>query len=115
MATSANHGGPTCSFCGKRESQVTRLVGGATARICDGCIGICNNILEATPAEFAGWEAMSDEQLLGSLKPAAAAVESSRNHLQRQVGALRKRGASWTVIGEALGISRQTAWERFSR
>ena len=115
MGLGAKQAGLTCSFCGKKESQVTRLVGGPTARICDGCIATCNNILEATPAQFAGWDAMSDEQLLGSLKPAAAAVDASRKLLQGQVGALRKRGASWNAVGEALGISRQAAWERFSR
>ena len=115
MGVSTKHAGLTCSFCGKRESQVTRLVGGPTARICDGCIAICNNIVEATPLQFAGWDAMSNDQLLGSLKPAATAVEASRRLLKTQVGALRKRGASWHVIGDALGISRQAAWERFAR
>jgi predicted transcriptional regulator len=27
---------------------------------------------------------------------------------------LRERGISWTRIGEALGVSKQAAWERFS-
>ena len=115
MGLSAKQAALTCSFCGKKETQVTRLVGGPTARICDGCISICNNVLEATPAQFAGWDAMSDEKLLGSLRPAAAAMDVSRRLLNGQVGALRKRGASWRAIGEALGISRQAAWERFSR
>ena len=30
------------------------------------------------------------------------------------VGVLRARGISWTRIGEALGVSKQAAWERFS-
>jgi hypothetical protein len=30
------------------------------------------------------------------------------------VGILRARGISWTRIGEALGVSKQSAWERFS-
>jgi ATP-dependent Clp protease ATP-binding subunit ClpX len=34
--------------------------------------------------------------------------------LQAQVDTLRKREVSWAEIGEALGISRQAAWERFS-
>ncbi len=115
MGVSTKQAGLTCSFCGKRESQVARLVGGPTARICDGCIAICNNIVEATPEQFAGWDTMSNEQLLGSLRPAATAVEASRRHLKSQVGALRRRGASWRAIGGALGISRQAAWERFAR
>ena len=30
------------------------------------------------------------------------------------VDVLRGRGISWTRIGEALGVSKQAAWERFS-
>ncbi len=105
---------PSCSFCGKKESPGTRLVGGPTARICDACIGVCNNIFDATPSHFAGWDAMSDAQLLGSLKSAVTAVEATRTVLQAQIDALKKRGVSWNAIGGALGISRQAAWERFS-
>jgi hypothetical protein len=39
-------------------------------------LGVCNEILEAMPAALAGWEAMTDEQLLESLKPSAATVET---------------------------------------
>jgi biotin operon repressor len=34
--------------------------------------------------------------------------------LQTVVEELRGREVSWARIGEALGISRQSAWERFS-
>jgi hypothetical protein len=34
--------------------------------------------------------------------------------LHDQVGMLRARGVSWTRVGEALGVSKQAAWERFS-
>lgn len=35
-----------CAFCGKEQSQVVELVSGPTGVfICDGCIGICNEIL----------------------------------------------------------------------
>jgi biotin operon repressor len=57
---------------------------------------------------------MTDEQLLGSLRPCLDAVEATRMVLQVQVDALRKRNISWAAIGESLGISRQAAWERFS-
>jgi predicted transcriptional regulator len=30
------------------------------------------------------------------------------------VATLRERGISWTRVGEALGVSKQAAWERFS-
>jgi hypothetical protein len=103
-----------CSFCKRADSEVQKLIGGPGVTICDACIATCNAILEAPPAPFAGWEAMSNEQLLQSLKPAEAAVDGMRNMLQAQVENLRKRGVSWSEIGGALGISRQAAWERFS-
>ena len=103
-----------CSFCGKPDSEVGRLIAGPKVYICDVCVGTCNRILEATPASFAGWDAMSDAQLLDALRPAHATVEATRQVLQAQIETLRKRGLSWAAIGAALGISRQAAWERFS-
>lgn len=103
-----------CSFCGKPADQVGRLIAGPRVHICDSCVGVCNRILEATPSAFAGWEAMSDAQLLAALRPAEATVEATREVLQQQVDVLRGRGVSWEAIGRALGMSRQAAWERFS-
>jgi len=104
----------SCSFCGKKASEVSKLLGGPKVHICDSCIVVCNKILEATPPTFAGWDAMTDDQLLNSLVPAVATVEATRTVLQTQIGTLRKRGVSWNAIGVALGMSRQAAWERFS-
>lgn len=103
-----------CSFCGKDAGQVGKLIAGPKVYICDACVGVCNKILDATPAAFAGWDAMTDAQLLGSLRPSSATVDAVRAVLQAQVEALRQRGVSWADIGSALGMSRQAAWERFS-
>jgi hypothetical protein len=103
-----------CSFCGKPESKVQKLIAGPKVHICDACVGICNKILDATPSEFAGWESLTDTQLLESLAPSEAAVTAVREVLQTQVEVLRKRGVTWSAIGNGLGISRQAAWERFS-
>ena len=35
-----------CSFCGRRESRVERLIAGPGVYICDECIELCNEILE---------------------------------------------------------------------
>jgi hypothetical protein len=99
-----------CSFCWKTDREVSKLLAGPRVFICDECVAICNGILEATPKKFAGWERMSDAELLSTLKPAAAIVDGSRNVLQAHVNALRQRGTSWEAIGSALGISRQAAW-----
>jgi len=42
------------------------------------------------------------------------ATEANRQFLQGLVDTLRKREVSWAVIAEQLGVSRQSAWERFS-
>ena len=34
-----------CSFCGKGHDEVKKLIAGTSARICDECIGICNEII----------------------------------------------------------------------
>ena len=96
-----------CSFCGKSDKEVIRLIGGPGVYICDACVGICNKVLEATPVAFVGWQAMPDDQLLGALKIAEATVDVTRAVLQAQIEELRRREISWDAIGNALGISRQ--------
>jgi hypothetical protein len=48
------------------------------------------------------------------LERAAQLVDEARNVLERAVVYEREQGASWQTIGAALGISRQTAHERFA-
>ena len=36
----------TCSFCGKREGQVRRLIAGRGVYICDECINFCKDMLD---------------------------------------------------------------------
>jgi ATP-dependent Clp protease ATP-binding subunit ClpX len=35
-----------CSFCGKSEQEVAKLIAGARGTICDACVRRCNEILE---------------------------------------------------------------------
>ena len=37
---------PNCSFCGKAQMEVDKLIAGTNAYICDECILLCNNILK---------------------------------------------------------------------
>mgnify|MGYP001387465918 CR=1 FL=1 len=34
-----------CSFCGKNQKEVRKLIAGPTVYICDECIGLCNDII----------------------------------------------------------------------
>ena len=40
-----------CSFCGKSEHQVNRLIEGPGVYICDECIEFCNSLLDPQPIE----------------------------------------------------------------
>ncbi|HEY3506796.1 MAG TPA: ClpX C4-type zinc finger protein, partial [Actinocatenispora sp.] len=40
------HRTPTCSFCGKSQHHVDRLIAGpADVYICDGCVGLCTELV----------------------------------------------------------------------
>lgn len=113
-----------CSFCGKASTEVTKMIAGPGVHICTECVDLCNAILEqesttppaTTPQQprIAAWESMSDEQILDHI-PRIAAVEAQvEQNLREWVGQLRHRDVTWERIGTALGITRQSAWERFS-
>lgn len=60
---------------------------------------------------------MSRSDILEELRAADVQLqEFTRDHdeyVRAIVSALRHAGATWEEIGEALGISKQAAWERF--
>ena len=45
-----------CSFCGKSEKQVKKLIAGPDVYICDECIELCNEIIEEEMTEGASRE-----------------------------------------------------------
>jgi ClpX C4-type zinc finger len=110
-----------CSFCGKSQHDVKKLIAGPAVFICDACVGLCNTIIAETPdpapsapTKLAWPENVPSENLLGLLKAQEKTYEEVAIRLQKSVDILRKREVSWQQIGEAMGISRQAAWERFS-
>ena len=132
-----------CSFCGKSQHNVDKLIAGPSVYICNECVDLCNDIIEAedgktppgdanpasVPREATGSElkqlppppptigdirSMSTERLLRWLRFQEGLLEQSRTGLQEAVDTLRSRDVSWAAIGEALGVSRQAAWDRFS-
>ncbi len=43
--------GPHCSFCGRTEDLVEKLIAGPDAFICDRCVHLCANVLEKKPKQ----------------------------------------------------------------
>ena len=108
-----------CSFCGKSQYEVVRLIAGPSVFICDECVGLCNTIISqpggSAPApKFLDVKAMPTDTLLGFLKNQGAIHGNVQKRLEEAVDTLRQRDVSWAIIGEMLGVSRQAAWERFS-
>jgi hypothetical protein len=107
-----------CSFCLKPNTEVRRLVAGPGVFICDGCVGLCAQLIDGpsspTP-HLAAWDhAISVDEVLANLPRIAAAGAQVEQHLAGWVHKARALGATWARIGEALGMTRQSAWERFS-
>src|SRR5271168_3756368 len=108
-----------CSFCLKSQHEVKKLIAGpGFIFICDECVALCDAIIADKPLNLEGSNfqigAIATETLLVRLKPIEQTLQGMGNQLQTVVEELRGREVSWARIGEALGISRQSAWERFS-
>ena len=43
-----------CSFCGKNQKEVTKLIAGPAVYICDECIQLCSEIIEEETEKGAG-------------------------------------------------------------
>ena len=68
-----------CSFCGKEEHQVHRMVQGPGVRICDECVELCVAILEddyATPAPVESVQQLpTPRQIKGENRPFCVGVQ----------------------------------------
>jgi hypothetical protein len=107
-----------CSFCGKPHTEVGKLVAGPGVYICDGCVDLCVGVITAATAtevpSVPEWATLSDDELLQRIPFIAASAANIEAGLRDRVHDLRERGVSWARIGAALGMTRQSAWERFS-
>ena len=122
-----------CSFSAKSQFDIVKLVAGPGVFICNECIELCNQIIAEEmalkgsspddavrpdntqdPPTLRAWDRLSDEALLAEMVRAHAAHQNVDRAVAHHVVALRARGVSWARIGDALGMTRQSAWERFS-
>ena len=132
MATTVADG-LRCTFCGKHQEQLKKLIAGPGVYICNECVDLCNEIIaeelsatevrrrvtgttrpDPAPALIANLDALTDAQLIDLMVRIHASHAGVDHSVQRVVAALRVRSISWARIGEALGMTRQSAWERFS-
>lgn len=106
-----------CSFCFKSQHEVRKLISGpASIFICDECVALCNEYVAGRQSKVAkaSHDELPTERLLQRLQPIEQTLQGKGNQLQTVVDLLRTREVSWADIGAALGMTRQSAWERFS-
>ncbi|MGH9171710.1 MAG: ClpX C4-type zinc finger protein [Acidimicrobiales bacterium] len=112
-----------CSFCMKPSTEVERLVAGPGVYICNECTDLCVQLTAgqreagATPpsVQRLPWDQSEDlEQALATLPRVAAAAAQVEEGLKGWVRRARTLGATWAQVGQALAITRQSAWERFA-
>lgn len=107
-----------CSFCLKPEAEVTALIAGPGVCICNECVALCQQVMRAeakSARQLAPWEQSHDlDAVLANLPRVAKAGAQAEVTLAGWVRRGRDLGATWTRIGEALGMTRQSAWKRFS-
>lgn len=118
MAVADNSVSASCSFCLKPDHEVAKLVAGPGVYICDECVELCDQIIASPPSlppRLKTWEEDLDlDAVLASLPRMAAAGAQVEENLSRFVRRARELGATWATIGTSLGMTRQSAWERFS-
>jgi uncharacterized NAD(P)/FAD-binding protein YdhS len=57
----------------------------------------------------------TESDALADLRRAREQLDNTQTAISALVAEARARGASWQGIGDALGITRQSAWERFGK
>jgi ClpX C4-type zinc finger len=111
---------PACTFCLKPAADVETMVAGPGVYICNECVDLCNHVIASKPEgkkdpDVTSWhKRLSDTELLAHLPKVAATSAHVERQLTGWVREGRGRGITWTRIGESLGMTRQSAWERFS-
>lgn len=94
-ATHSDNDDLTCSFCGKSQNEVKKLIAGPQVFICDECIGLCNDIIAE---EISGDEndygekgvpkpqeikAILDEYIIGQDRAKKVLAVAVHNHYKR--------------------------------
>ena len=94
-----------CSFCGKTQKQVKKLIAGPGVYICDECIELCNEIIveELSEASAAGFEELPkphqifeflDNYVIGQERAKKSLSVAVYNHYKRvQSGEGKREGA----------------------
>jgi len=71
-----------CSFCGKSQNDVRKLIAGPTVYICDECIELCNDIIRSLPKP-AEIKTVLDQYVVGQERAKKILAVAVHNHYKR--------------------------------
>ncbi len=85
---------PTCSFCGKRQDEVKKLVAGPMVYICDECVELCSDIVAAEGERHDGLQRLEipspskikgtlDDYVIGQERAKRVLAVAVHNHYKR--------------------------------
>ena len=97
-----------CSFCGKSQKQVKKLIAGPGVYICDECIDLCNEIIEEEVGESVnlGWDELPkpreiyeflDQYVIGQDVAKKALSVAVYNHYKRVQAGVNGKGREENV------------------
>ena len=56
MSKRSSKNDPRCSFCGRGQNQVEKIVTGSSVHICNACVKLCNDVLVEEEHKSVSWE-----------------------------------------------------------
>ncbi len=90
---------PTCSFCGRTEEDVEKLISGPECYICDKCIHLCMDIIDKKPVHHElkilkpkELKEALDEYVIGQEKAKKTVCVAVYNHYKRIRSLQREKG-----------------------
>ena len=114
-----------CSFCGKSQKEVKKLIAGPTVYICDECIGLCNDIIAEEidreeskdtklriprPSEI---KVVLDEYVIGQERAKKVLAVAVHNHYKRIESKVEEMKAVEARISTATGAKNEADAARF--
>ncbi len=108
----------SCSFCGKPQTEVKKIIAGPGVYICNVCVELCDDIIaqveqqpDAAPRTSSG---PAPERVLQSLPSRANTLRSLEADIAGKVGFLRRQGIGWDRIAGALGMDEPEAVAKYA-
>jgi hypothetical protein len=106
---------PRCSFCGKSQYQVQKVVAGPGVHICNECVDLCNDIMDEASEDSSSESASASHRyaewkVLTPNDPTAVELWTLQRHLAqaaRRLATLKRSSPEGAVVAKGDGAWRE--------